>query len=263
MERLFLHLDKGVLKARRVEDFETLGKPMVWKKLEFEYTTSSLLMINWPIILPELAPETAQSLLDLVGARYPFSPYHDELKNICPELVFTQDAEEWVFFGGSFNPWHKGHQACLDLLPEEKLCFILPDRSPLKELKVIEPVATILELITKIKFRKHHYIAPTFLLDFQQNPTVSWVEKLLKDFPEKKISLLIGFDSLRGMLKWVRAEELLNMLHGIYVVSRMEDKEERDEVANPIRAIAKNLEITFLGGHEFEDVSSSDLRKKT
>jgi nicotinate-nucleotide adenylyltransferase len=220
-------------------------------------------MINWPIILPELSPETAQSLLDLVGARYPFSPYHEELKHICPELLFTQDSEEWVFFGGSFNPWHKGHQACLDLLPEDKLCFILPDRSPLKELKVIEPVATILELITKIKFRKHHYIAPTFLLDFQQNPTVTWVEKLQKDFPKKKISLLIGFDSFRGILKWVRSEELLNVLHGLYVVSRMEDKEERDDVANPVRALAKDLNITFLGGHKFEDISSTELRNKT
>jgi hypothetical protein len=51
-----------------------------------------------------------------------------------------------------------------------KLCFILPDRNPLKELKMLEPVSTIIELVKNIKFGKSHFIAPTFLLDFQKNP---------------------------------------------------------------------------------------------
>ncbi len=260
MERLFLYLDKEVLKARRVEAYETLTKPLVWKDLEFEYTTSPLLMINWPIILPELSPSTARSLLDLVGARYPFSPYHQELKGICPELLFTKASDEWVFFGGTFNPWHKGHQACLDLLPEDKICFILPDRSPLKELKVLEPVSNIIELVRKIKFGKNHYIAPTFLLDFNTNPTITWIEKLHHDFPNKKHSLLMGFDSIRNIMKWVRPEDLLNIVDTIYVSSRLEDDEEREEVAIPLKKIAPKINIVFLGRHEFENLSSTAIR---
>lgn len=261
MERLYLYLDKEVLKARKVESYETLKNPLVWKDLEFEYTSSPLLMINWPIILPELEPETARSLLDIVGARYPFSPNFTKLKELCPELLFTKTSDEWVFFGGSFNPWHKGHQACLDLLPEDKLCFILPDRNPHKELKVLEPVSTIIQLVSKIKFAKNTYIAPTFLLDFQANPTVTWIEKLHQDFPNKKHSLLMGFDSLRGVSKWVRAQELLPMISTIYVVSRLEEDDEREAVVEPLKKIAPNLHVEYLGRHIYENLSSTNLRK--
>ena len=108
MERLLLYLENEVLKARKVESYESLNNPIIWKDLEFEYTTSRLMMINWPVLLPELSPATARSFLDLVGARYPFSPNHEKLESLCPELTFTKDTDEWVFSGGSFNPWHKG-----------------------------------------------------------------------------------------------------------------------------------------------------------
>lgn len=261
MERLFIYIEHEVLKARRVEPYEKMTKPLVWKDLEFEIVTSPLLMINWPIILPELKPKTARSLLDLVGARYPFSPYHEQLKTTCSELCFTKTTDEWVFFGGSFNPWHRGHQACLNLLPLEKVCFILPDRNPLKELKVIEPVSTILELITKIKFGKNHFIAPTFLLDFHKNPTVTWIEKLSKDYPNKKLSLLMGFDSFKNLKSWEKPETLMKLLSSIYVVSRLEEDAERKVAAKPIQELSVDLKIEFLGGHEFEGLSSTELRQ--
>jgi nicotinate-nucleotide adenylyltransferase len=210
--------------------------------------------------LPELSPQTARSLLDLVGARYPFSPYYQQLKTICPELLFTKPSDEWVFFGGSFNPWHKGHQACLDMLDVEKTCFILPDRNPLKELRPLEPVSTTIELITRIKFGRLHFMAPTFLIDFQKNPTVDWVEKLRKDFPQKKLSLLMGFDSLRNFHKWTRYEQLLNTIDTLYVASRQEDDAEREEIASPLRKVAANLHLEFLGRHGFEGLSSTELR---
>lgn len=262
MERLFIFIEHEVLKARRVEPYEKMEKPLVWKDLEFEVVTSPLLMINWPIILPELKPKTARSLLDLVGARYPFSPYYEQLKALCPELLFSKTTDEWVFFGGSFNPWHKGHQACLNLLPADKVCFIIPDRNPLKELKVIEPVSTVLELITKIKFGKNHFIAPTFLLDFHKNPTVKWIEKLHKDYPNKKLSLMMGFDSFKNLHSWEKPELLTKLLSSLFVVSRLEDSEEREAAAGPIRAYSKELDIVFLGGHEFEDISSTEIREK-
>lgn len=259
--RLFLYLDQEVLKARRVESYEKLVHPQVWKDLEFEFISSPLLMINWPIILPELAPETARSLLDLVGARYPFSSNYKALKKLCPGLVFSQETDEWVFFGGSFHPWHKGHQACLDLLPREKICFILPDRNPLKEIKISEPVSTTLELITKIKFSKNHYLAPTFLLNFIKNPTYTWVSKLHTEYPERKLSLLMGFDSLKNINGWFKSDELLTLLDTIYVTSRLEDDDEREAAAKPIRAVAPNLRLEFLGRHDHEAESSTELRK--
>jgi nicotinate-nucleotide adenylyltransferase len=261
MERLYLYLDKDTLKARQAQSYEAFNNPMVWKDLQFEYTTSSFMMISWPILLPELEPETARSLLDLVGSRYPFSAQYEKLKAVCPELVFSQETDEWVFFGGSFNPWHKGHQACLDLLPKDKICFILPDRNPLKELNALEPVSKIIELVTKVKFGLNHFMVPTFLLDFQKNPTISWIEKLHDKFPEKKLSLLMGFDSLKGIQQWVRYEELLKKLNTIYVVSRLEDDQEQIELEKFIKTSAPDIKIIFLGHHEFEALSSTNFRR--
>lgn len=262
MERLFIYLHNEVLKARRAESYETFQRPLKWREIEFEYTTSPMMMITWPILLPELPPKAARSLLEIVGARYPFSPFHEELKSLCPELTFKSEVKEWVFFGGSFDPWHKGHQACLNLLPEEKLCFILPDRNPLKDFREIEPVSTIIELVKNIKFGKHHYITPTFLFDNQKNPTITWMEKFHQTAPDKKLSLLIGFDTLKNFMKWQRPEDLLNILDTLYVASRLEDDKEREATAAPLKKIAPKLKIEFLGRHEFEGLSSTQIRKK-
>lgn len=262
MNQLFLFLDQQTVKARQVESWEKLEHPIRWMDLEFELIGPSQRMVTWPNLLPDLTPETARSFLDLIASRYPFSRDRETLKNLCPELLFDFPVEEWVFFGGSFNPWHKGHQACLDLLPKEKICFILPDKNPLKEDTLREPVVTSLELIRKIKFGPHHYFVPTFLIHKEKNPTITWVEKVHADFPDKKLALLIGFDSLKSIHTWLRSEELLNKLSTIYVVSRLEDDEDREKVAGPLQKIAPKLHVEYLGRHEFEKLSSSDLRNQ-
>lgn len=260
MERLLIYIKDDVIKARLAAPHEKLEKPRRWKEIEFDTTSSPLLMITWPILLPELEPEAARSLLDIIGARYPFSSRYNELKLIAPELAFSESNDEWVFFGGSFNPWHKGHQACLDLLPIDKTCFILPDRNPQKEVRALEPVFTTISLISKIKFGKHHFIAPSFLMDQEKNPTVTWIEKLRADYPEKKLSLLLGFDSFRDLKTWIRFDELLKHLSSLYVVSRLEEPEEQQAVEAPLKSFASELNIVFLGHHQFENLSSTHLR---
>ena len=261
MERLFISITDETIKVRKAHSGDAWTKPMVWKDLEFQLTTSPIMMMGWPIILPELKAKTARSLVDLLGARYPFSPYYEQVKKLCPEITFTKTLSEWVFFGGSFNPWHKGHQACLDLLPEDKVCFILPDRSPHKEMNQGDPVVSVIELVRKIKFHRLHFFAPTFLMDFEKNPTVNWIEKLRKDYPSKKLSLLIGFDALNEILKWTRAVDLLKSLDTLYVASRLESDDERKAAADPVKMKAPNLSIEFLGHHAFEDLSSTQFRK--
>lgn len=261
MNQFLLYIENDMVKARLVEPWEKLTNFIQWENLEFNVTDSPLRMVTWPNLLPDIEPEIARSFLDLIASRFPFSRDRDKLAALCPELLFKQKSNEWVFFGGSFNPWHKGHQACLDLLPKEKLCFIMPDRNPFKEQSdAREPVATTLELIRKIKFGAHHYFVSTFLIHREKNPTVTWIEKLKKDFPQQELSLLMGFDSLRNLHTWVRAEELVKMLHAVYVVSRLEDEEERKAVELPLKQMAPGLKIEFLGGHDYEAISSTAIR---
>jgi nicotinate-nucleotide adenylyltransferase len=167
-----------------------------------------------------------------------------------------------VFFGGTFNPWHLGHQSCIDLLPDEKVCLILPDRNPQKELRQINPVTTVLEISSRAKFKRKQFLAPTFVQEETKNPTIHWVREFKKNYPQDKISFLMGFDSFLGLDTWIQSEELLNLIDSIYVVSRLETESQRTESLEKNARLNPKLEITFLGRHDYEDLSSTEIRKK-
>lgn len=263
MLRLILQVKHKRLRVRQAALHENLDNPLKWNnEIEFEYSADSDYMMAWTSLLPDLDSKDANSFLDLVGARYPVSENFHRLQNICPELTYPLDEPEWVFYGGTFNPWHKGHQACLNLLPEDKTCFILPDNSPHKELRELNPVATILELSAKARFSQNQYLVPSFILNKKTNPTVDWIEKMKKKFPHQKLSLLIGFDSLENLPSWTRVEDLLPNLSTLYVISRLEDDFSRERALKRIKTMSELIEIIFLGRHEFEKLSSTELRSK-
>lgn len=221
-----------------------------------------MFMMAWTSLLPDLTSTDAKNLVDLASARYPVSSDYEKLREICPKLVVGYDVDEWVFFGGSFHPWHSGHQACLNLLPEDKTCFVLPDRNPFKEVRELDPVLSTIELTSKIKFKSNQFLVPTFLLSEKKNPTIEWIEILHKNYPAKKLSLLMGFDCLLHLPKWTRASELLNLLTTIYVASRLEKEDEQQTAATVVKKLNPALNVVFLGHHQHEDLSSTKLRKK-
>src|SRR5690606_21219193 len=96
----------------------------------------------------------------------------------------------------------------------------------------------------------------------EKNPTVNWIEKLHREFPDKRLSLLLGHDSFESITTWIRANDLLPKLHKLFVVSRLEDDRKREQVAKKVQALAPNLEIEFLGHHDHEGLSSTELRRK-
>lgn len=251
------------LKVRPAFPDEQFTKSCKWKdKLEFIVSDSGDFTMVWTSLLPDLEGVYAEALMDLVGARYPMSPQYDDLLKMCPALAFSNTSDEWVFYGGSFNPWHHGHQSCLDLLPEDKLCLVLPDRNPQKELNEIDPVANVLQVSTLAKFKKCQFLVPTFLMVQKKNPTVEWIEKLSERIPDKKLSLLLGFDSFSQIKSWIRAEDLLPKLHALYVVSRLEDDADRRLALDEVHARGSNLNVVFLGKHPYESLSSTEIRKK-
>lgn len=260
MSKFFFLFNGEIFKARTPQPNESFTHSFKWKdKVEFEFTDKTLFMMAWTSLLPDLAPRDARNLVELASARYPVSPDYDELRKLCPELVVGHDRDEWVFFGGSFFPWHSGHQACLTLLPDDKTCFVLPDRNPWKEVRDVDPVLTTIELAGKVKFKASQFLVPTFLLDQRKNPTVEWMLDLRRRFPEKKLSLLMGFDSFLNLPTWTRADELLPLLHTVYVASRLENAEEQAKAA----AAVPGLKVIFLGHHQHEGLSSTNLRKKS
>jgi nicotinic acid mononucleotide adenylyltransferase len=263
LSKFYFLFNGEIFKARLPQPGENFTQPFKWKdEVEFEFTDKTLFMMAWTSLLPDLSPEDARNLVSLASARYPVSPDYEALHRMCPELVVGYDKDEWVFFGGSFYPWHSGHQACLQLLPDDKTCFVLPDRNPWKDLREVDPVLTTIELAGKIKFKAHQFLVPTFLFDHKKNPTIEWMEVLKQKYPSKKLSLLMGFDSFLNLSEWTRATDLLKLVDTLYVASRLENDDQRKSAESELKAIHSPLKVVFLGHHQHEGLSSTNLRKK-
>jgi nicotinic acid mononucleotide adenylyltransferase len=260
--KLIFYTKEKRLKVREAFTGEIFPKVYQWEEIEFSVSDNGDFTMLWTSLLPDLPPKYAESLLRLVSARFPLDKDHHKLHITCPDLTFDGRDSEWVFYGGSFHPWHSGHQACLDLLPDDKTCYILPDRNPQKEIIKDNPVPKILEISSKAKLKAKQFIVPTFLLEEKKNPTVEWIEKLSLEYPEKKLSLLLGFDSLSQIQGWIRSHDLLDKLDTIYYVARLESEEEREKILAVLRDNYPHLGLVFLGRHEHEHVSSTNLRNK-
>lgn len=264
MLKLVFYTKDSRLKVRQALPEDDFSSACKWKDtLQFIVSDSGNYTMIWTSLLPDLDPVYAQAMVELVSARYPVSPDHKHLAETCPQMVFQNPHDEWIFFGGSFNPWHQGHQACLHLLPEDRTCLIMPDRNPEKELRDLSVVSTILEISTKARFKKYQYLVPTFLLQNKTNPTVEWVERMKEEFPTYKISLLLGFDSFSKIKNWIRSDDLLPLIHTLYVVSRLEDDEDRRLALDEVHARGFNVNVVFLGKHDFEMISSTELRGRS
>ncbi len=165
---------------------------------------------------------------------------------------------EIIFYGGSFNPWHEGHQACLNLLPSDKQVVVLLDKNPQKESPVFNPSQRWQELEKKI-YLSDGEIYPGFLLKEQSNPTIEWMNTLHLKYPKIKSSLLIGFDQLKNFHTWKEVATLSQKIENLYVVSRLENEQEYKVITEELKTKFK-LSIIPLGHHPYENLSSTAIR---
>lgn len=264
MLKLVFYTNDSRLKVRLALPEDDFSSSCKWKDtLEFIVSDSGNYTMVWSSLLPDLDPVYANAMVELVSARYPVSPDYKTLRETCEKMIFKNPNDEWVFFAGSFNPWHQGHQACLQLLPEDRTCLIMPDRNPEKEFRDLSVVSTILEISTKARLKKYQFLVPTFLLQNKKNPTVEWVERIKEEFPTYKVSLLMGFDSFSKLKTWIRSDDLMPLIHTLYVVSRLEDDEDRRLALDEVHARGFNVNVVFLGKHDFEMLSSTELRGRS
>ncbi len=182
--------------------------------------------------------------------------------------VFTVKSNEIIneitFFGGSFNPWHEGHQACIKLLKnylnKKHQLIVLPDINPWKNNELI-PLLDRWEIYQNLLIKTNELIYPSFLFLDQKNPTYKWVTKLKSNQPTLKINLLMGFDSFSNLDKWYESEKLLKILNHIFVASRNDDLSVKNQRLEEYKKADPTLKVTFLGNHEHEDLSSTKLRQ--
>lgn len=169
-----------------------------------------------------------------------------------PPLFLKHKIEKTVtFFGGSFNPFHEGHRACLDLCPEKNI-LIVPDRNPFKE-----PVETdFFSLAEKLKDTPYS-LYPGFLVKQEKNPTSSWLPHV--NLPEK--NFLMGDDSFMDLLKWNNPKGLMKALTKLYVVPRIHKRADYVAIERQLLEWNPKLEVHYLAEHPFMNLSSTKLRK--
>lgn len=199
--------------------------------------------------------------VSLEAARFALLSPPTEMANLNPPLaVVFPLAHDVLFFGGTFDPWHQGHKACLDLAPQEMPLIVCPDRNPHKISRVGDGLKHYLVLEKIIPRKPSLYIYPGFLLKDDPNPTVTWVLRVKRNRPDIRIHLLMGHDSFLSLETWTQATELMKLISGLHVVSRLEEDSSHEESVKWVLAQNDKIEIKFLGHHAFEGLASRNLR---
>jgi nicotinate-nucleotide adenylyltransferase len=175
-----------------------------------------------------------------------------------PKLFLKHEIKDSItFFGGSFNPLHAGHRACLDLCPEKNI-LIVPDRNPFKPTQSNEHCFDQFQKLAYELKETPFSIYPGFLIKTEGNPTSSWLP--LVKIAEK--NFLMGDDSYIDLLKWKNPEVIARNLTKLYVVPRTHSKDDYLKVEVELLKFNRRLEIHYLDEHPYMNLSSSTLRKE-
>lgn len=134
-----------------------------------------------------------------------------------------------VVFGGSFNPPLNSHFSIAEQVINqyeevEKIVFIPVSKTYTKEeLEENKHRYQMLKLV--IDKNRSFFLSDIDMNEQRSLYTIETLEKIGKQFPNKKIGFLIGSDNLKELHTWKRAEELVSN-YKIIVMERNEDKVE-------------------------------------
>ena len=219
--------------------------------------------------VPALAFDHGAILCEVLGLFWPTFPTVSSLDPITAihlpyifgpkKIDFTK---ELAFYGGSFNPWHEGHDACLSVSGAEQI-IVVPDSSPWKQGAVFQGCRfqSYLSLANKLK-DKHIPVYPGYWGMEDGNPTFKWLSGLkLKVNSNVPLALVMGLDTYQNILTWSQAKELIMLLSKIYVVRRAIDLTDKPEdPTQKIQSHNPKLSVIFSQPHEHEKISSSEIR---
>lgn len=212
--------------------------------------------------ISNLEKNKSLELCQLIGSFFDFMPGHVRGRSLhqLPAWIWKRAdcfPQELTFYGGSFHPWHLGHDACLKLHPEPGSLLVLPDNNPWKDEKRSYCHWTFFKTLALSYKNTDYSFYPGFLGMEEKNPTAAW---FLRAIVRDK-SLLMGEDSFQSFSKWYDIEKLLMVLKKIYIVPRLTDNPGDEEGMKFIYQNAPHIELIKLQNHPYEHLSSSELRK--
>lgn len=175
-------------------------------------------------------------------------------------IIFKEDhvrslMNEITVFPGSFFPWHEGHSACVKLIPKGKI-YICPDMNPWKSERNISSPFKIFQDVLK-NCPEKGIVYPGFLALNKPNPTADWFFNL----NSCKKNLIVGDDSFLSMDKWKDSKKLIESISILFVVARNGDSSSLKVQKNNFLRVNENLEVTFVEGNKYKDLSSTSIRE--
>lgn len=166
--------------------------------------------------------------------------------------------DQAIFFGGSFNPWHRAHQECMALYPHPEQIILVPDTNPQKPYRQrVCAWASYRDFLA----RTHQFgavVFPGFCGREFANPTVSWLP--FSHYASRQ--MLMGEDAFVSLPAWIEATRLVTALNQIWVVPRRSKQSDIHKAQAWFLHHAPHCKLTFLGDHPFRDVSSTAMREK-
>ena len=207
--------------------------------------------------LEQLSFDHGAILCEAIGRFWPEMPGFDSRLEGVQPWGRPQDfsSPEVVFFGGTFNPWHEGHSACVQLAPQDLPLIVVPDTNPFK-IGMEQPCFWK-------HFREIHRNVPPQVAIYSgfcgmetANPTYAWLSRTRWE----RRNLIIGDDCFNQVHLWFESQKLLRGLSGLYVVPRGGSNEAFQKQRDRIWVLAPELHIERLPGHRFQNQSSSGLR---
>ena len=168
-----------------------------------------------------------------------------------------------AIFGGTFNPFHKGHYEMLKALENcDKVSKILvmPDKIPPH--KSVEFLASDTDRFNMCKLVAEDF-SKAMVCDIEfkrqgKSYTYDTVKLLKEAYPDDNFAFVCGGDMFVYFPKWYRYEDLMKLLP-FYVFSRVGTKaEEFDESVKQFKKMGMNI---ILNDSQISDISSTMFRK--
>ena len=162
-----------------------------------------------------------------------------------------------VLYGGGFDPIHNGHLRLAKAASKAfgADVFFIPNRTPPWK----TPNAPLEARLEMIRLALEESLDPRLKLSLYEiengaevNYSIDTVRHFVKEYPDKKIYLLIGADEANLFYKWKEPDEIARLAQ-IAVIPRP-DMEISSEMV-------KRYHMVTLDYHESGDVSSSGVRQ--
>ncbi|MDB4512027.1 nicotinate (nicotinamide) nucleotide adenylyltransferase [Arenicella sp.] len=120
-------------------------------------------------------------------------------------------------FGGTFDPIHLGHLHSIKLLDEEirfaRIHWVLSARPPHKDQVMTSIQHRFAMLQLALQASQHYYPDDREINRTEKSYTIDTVQQFRCEYPNAKLCLIIGGDSLLKLHTWSRYEALIEQIH--------------------------------------------------